>query len=322
MQHKGSVPTRPSLDRAGITDAVVNWNLSPDELADISVRLGQAATTSTGAIAVDTGEFKGRAPRDRFIVRDAITDQEVWWNDINIPFDPKRFDRLLEKVGTYLNGREIFARDVYACADPRYQVKLRVITEYAWSNLFAYNMFLRPEPEELADFTPDWLIINAPGFHADPSRDGTRQRNFSIINFSRKIILIGGTGYTGEIKKGVFSVLHFILPRVHDVLPMHCAANMGESGDVALFFGLSGTGKTTLSTDTGRRLIGDDEHGWTPQNTIFNFEGGCYAKVIRLSPESEPNIYRAVRQGALLENVVLRPGTNEVNFDDASVTEN
>src|SRR5690606_26463215 len=218
MQHKESIQTRPSLDRAGITDAVVNWNLSPDELADISVRLGQAATTSTGAIAVDTGEFRGRAPRDRFIVRDAITDQEVWWNDINIPFDPKRFDRLLEKVGTYLNGREIFARDVYACADPRYQVKLRVITEYAWSNLFAYNMFLRPEPEELADLTPDWLIINAPGFHADPSRDGTRQRYFSIINVSRKIILIGGTDYDCDIQLGSYAGMTYILSCMYAVL--------------------------------------------------------------------------------------------------------
>ncbi|HEY8511085.1 MAG TPA: phosphoenolpyruvate carboxykinase (ATP) [Cyclobacteriaceae bacterium] len=322
MEHKGSVPGDPSLKRAGITDAVVNWNLLPEELADIAVRLGQAVTTSTGAIAVDTGEFKGRAPRDRFIVRDIITDEEVWWNDINIPFDPDRFDRLLAKVGSYLSGGEIFARDVYACADPTYRVRVRVITEHAWSNLFAYNMFVRPNQEELADFVPDWLIIQAPGFQADPNRDGTRQRNFSIINFSRKIILIGGTGYTGEIKKGMFSALNFILPRNYDVLPMHCAANMGESGDVALFFGLSGTGKTTLSTDTDRRLIGDDEHGWTPHNTIFNFEGGCYAKVIRLSEEGEPHIYRAIRKGALLENVCMHPGTNDVNFDDASLTEN
>jgi phosphoenolpyruvate carboxykinase (ATP) len=322
MEHKGSVPDDPSLKRAGITDGVVHWNLPPEELADIAVRLGQAVTTSSGAIAVDTGEFKGRAPRDRFIVRDMITDEKVWWNDINIPFDPGRFDRLLDKVGSYLSGREIFARDVYACADPRYSVNIRVITEQPWANLFAYNMFVRPDREALDDFVPDWLIIHAPGFQADPNRDGTRQRNFSIINFSRKIILIGGTGYTGEIKKGMFSVLNFMMPRMHDVLPMHCAANMGASGDVALFFGLSGTGKTTLSTDTGRRLIGDDEHGWTPQNTIFNFEGGCYAKVIHLTEEGEPHIYRAIRKGALLENVTMHPGTNVVNFDDASLTEN
>src|SRR5690606_26869696 len=322
MEHKGSVPERPSLEGAGITDAVVNWNLPPNTLAEIAVRSGQAVVTSSGAIAVDTGEFRGRAPRDRFIVRDAITDEEVWWNDINIPFDPARFDSLLNEVGAYLNGKEIFARDVYACADPQYRIGIRVITEYAWSNLFAYNMFVRPDSEALEDFTPEWMIINAPGFRADPARDGTRQHNFSIINFSRKIILIGGTGYTGEIKKGVFSALNFILPRMHDVLPMHCAANMGEEGDVALFSGLSGTGKTTLSADAGRRLIGDDEHGWTPQNTVFNFEGGCYAKVIHLSAEHEPDIFRAIRPGALLENVAVRPGGNEVDFDDASRTEN
>lgn len=322
MQHDGMVPDHPDLPIPGLTDGLVHWNLSPEDLADLSVKRGQAVITSSGAIAVDTGPFKGRAPRDRFIVMDNVTAKEVWWGDVNIPFDAMRFDKLLNKAGSYLNGREIFVRDAYVCAAPEYRQKIRVVTEFAWSNLFAYNMFLRPDENAQKTFSPEWLVINAPGFHAEPSRDGTRQHNFSIINFSRKIILICGTGYTGEIKKAVFSALNFVLPKFRQVLSMHCAANAGAAGDVALFFGLSGTGKTTLSADPTRRLVGDDEHGWTPDHTIFNLEGGCYAKVIHLSREREPEIYNAIRPGALLENVTIRRGTMEVDYDDASITEN
>ncbi|MDE3251729.1 MAG: phosphoenolpyruvate carboxykinase (ATP), partial [Bacteroidota bacterium] len=216
---------------------------------------------------------------------------------------------------------EVWIRDAYACADPAYRLQIRVITENAWSNLFAYNMFLRPEEKELSGFLPEWHVIQAPGFKADPAVDGTRQGNFAIISFAHKTILIGGTGYTGEIKKGIFSVLNFILPHQHKVLSMHCSANMGKEGDVAVFFGLSGTGKTTLSADPNRKLIGDDEHGWTDQ-TIFNFEGGCYAKTIDLSEEKEPEIFKAIRPGALVENIHFYPGTHKIDFGSKEITEN
>jgi phosphoenolpyruvate carboxykinase (ATP) len=322
MQQFGLVPESASLADIGINDGIAQWNLSPEELAAIAVKLGQAVRTSSGAIAVDTGEFTGRSPRDRFIVRDGLTDKTVWWSKINIPFEAERFDRLLEKVTRYLNGKEIYVRDADVCASPDYRLNVRVITEYPWSNLFVYNMFIRPELEDLKIFSPEWLIICAPGFKAISTEDGTRQHNFSIINITRKMILIGGTAYTGEIKKGMFSALNFILPYTKNVLPMHCAANIGPKDDVAVFFGLSGTGKTTLSADPDRRLIGDDEHGWSPDNTIFNFEGGCYAKVFNLSPEEEPDIFNAISSGALLENVGFRKGSHEVDFSDGSKTEN
>lgn len=307
----------------GISAAKVHWNLSPEELTKIALDKGQAEKASSGAINVLTGKFTGRSPKDRFIVKDEITENTVWWGDINIPFESEKFDRLYDKVCTHLSSKELFVRDVYACADSRYQLKIRAINEKAWANLFVYNMFIRPDEEALENFgDPDWLIINAPTFLANPETDGTRQGNFAILNFSRKIALIGGTGYTGEIKKGIFSALNFLLPTFKDTMPMHCSANTGEKGDTALFFGLSGTGKTTLSADKNRKLIGDDEHGWTNDNTVFNFEGGCYAKVINLSAEGEPEIYNAIREGSLLENCVFKSGTNEVDFENKSITEN
>lgn len=310
------------LHELGIKDAVAHWNLSPEELSKISVEKGLAKETSTGAITVDTGKFTGRSPKDRFIVKDEITSDPIWWGDINIPFSPEKFDKLYDKVVNYLCGKELYVRDCYACADDRYRLNLRVITQLPWSNLFAHNMFIRPEASELADFDAEWTVINAPGFEADPEIDGTRQENFAILNFTRKIALIGGTGYTGEIKKGIFSALNFILPHMKNTLSMHCSANVGNDGDTAIFFGLSGTGKTTLSADPKRKLIGDDEHGWTDDNTVFNFEGGCYAKTIDLSATKEPDIWNAIRPGALLENVRFKEGTNEVDFSDSSVTEN
>jgi phosphoenolpyruvate carboxykinase (ATP) len=322
MKEFGIIPSQSDLSGFGITEGKIHWNIAPETLAEISVQQGMAQTTASGAITVDTGEFTGRSPKDRFIVRDALTEDAVWWGDINIGFDPAQFDALALKVGAYLNGKELYARDVYACADDRYRMNIRVVNEYPWSNLFAYNMFLRPSAEELAGFTPEWTILNAPGFKANPAVDGTRQHNFAILNFTRKMIIIGGTGYTGEIKKGIFSALNFILPHQKNTLSMHCSANVGRKGDTAIFFGLSGTGKTTLSADPNRALIGDDEHGWSAENTIFNFEGGCYAKVIDLSAEKEPDIFAAIKPGALLENISFKPGTAEVDYTNGSKTEN
>lgn len=321
MSQSNSVTPPISLNNLGILHKNFHYQLPSEKLHQLTLDLEMGKTSSLGALAVNTGEFTGRSPQDRFIVKDAITEEKIWWGKINIPFEPEKFDALYDKVIDYLNQKELFVRDAYACADPEYKTNIRVVNEYPWSNMFAYNMFLRPSATELQNFTPDWTVINAPGFMANPAVDGTRQHNFAILNFSRKIALIGGTGYTGEIKKGIFSALNFILPVEHDVLPMHCSANVGEEGDTALFFGLSGTGKTTLSTDPNRRLIGDDEHGWTSDNSVFNFEGGCYAKVINLSQENEPEIYRAIKRGAILENVILDKKGN-VDFADTSITQN
>ncbi|MFC4220966.1 phosphoenolpyruvate carboxykinase (ATP) [Flagellimonas marina] len=321
MKNSDSITKTISLKPYGITHNNFQYQLSPDELHDITIEKDMGKEASSGALAVNTGEFTGRSPKDRFIVKDAITEDKIWWGNINIPFESEKFDKLYNKVIDYLNTKELFVRDSYACADPDYRMNLRVINEYPWSNMFAYNMFLRPTEEELEDFEPEWTVINAPGFMANAEIDGTRQHNFAILNFTRKIALIGGTGYTGEIKKGIFSALNFILPVYKNTLPMHCSANIGEDGDTAIFFGLSGTGKTTLSTDPDRKLIGDDEHGWTPDNTVFNFEGGCYAKVIDLSQENEPEIYGAIKKGAILENVVMDKN-GVVNFSDTSITQN
>ncbi|SOU86989.1 phosphoenolpyruvate carboxykinase (ATP) [Tenacibaculum dicentrarchi] len=310
-----------SIENLGIKNATVRYQLTSDELHDITIEKGQGENTSSGALAVKTGEFTGRSPMDRFIVKDDITKDEIWWGDINLPFDSEKFDKLYDKVTNYLSEKEVFVRDSYACADEDYKLNIRVVNEYPWSNMFAYNMFLRPTAEELKGFSPEWTVVNAPGFMADPEVDGTRQHNFAILNFEKKIALIGGTGYTGEIKKGIFSALNFILPVFKNTLPMHCSANVGKEGDTAIFFGLSGTGKTTLSTDPNRSLIGDDEHGWTSENTVFNFEGGCYAKVIDLSKDKEPEIYAAIKRGAILENIVT-DAKGDVDFNDTSITQN
>ena len=315
------VPNNFSLEELGIKNATAFWNLSPKKLADISVKKGMATISDSGALNILTGEFTGRSPQDRFIVKDDITKDSVWWGNINIPFDSNKFDALYNKVVAYLSGKEVYVRDAYACADPNYRLPLRAVTELPWMNMFVYNMFLRPTVDELENFDPEWTIINAPTFMADPEVDGTRQHNFAILNFTKKIVLIGGTGYTGEIKKGIFSALNFILPHQKNVLSMHCSANIGKAGDTAVFFGLSGTGKTTLSADPNRKLIGDDEHGWS-DDAVFNFEGGCYAKCIDLSAEKEPDIFNAIKPGAILENVVYKNGTNEVDYKDGSITQN
>ncbi len=310
-----------ALNQWGITSSKIYYQLEPSTLQKHSVSSYGGKETDNGTLAVNTGEFTGRSPLDRFIVKDAITQDKVWWGAVNIAFDPTLFDALLARVTGYLNGKDVYVRDAYACAHEEYRLNLRVINEYPWSNMFAYNMFLRPTASELENFMPEWTIINAPGFMAVPERDGTRQHNFAILNFTKKIALIGGTGYTGEIKKGIFSALNFILPVDKNTLPMHCSANAGADGSTALFFGLSGTGKTTLSTDVNRELIGDDEHGWSPNGDIFNFEGGCYAKVIHLDPEGEPEIFNAIKPGAILENVVLN-ADKSVNYADSSITQN
>tara|TARA_B110000459_G_C16606619_1_gene493856 strand:+ start:564 stop:2177 length:1614 start_codon:yes stop_codon:yes gene_type:complete len=297
------------------------WNLSPAELVEHAIISGQGMLTDTGALAIETGEFTGRSPKDRFVVCDEKTENAVWWGDINIKFTPEKFDALYNRMKSYLNGRDVYVRDAYACADDNHRLNLRVTTEHSWSNQFANNMFLRPSEDEVKDFNPEWHIVCAPGFMADPEIDGTRQHNFAVINFTKKMIIIGGTGYTGEIKKGIFSVLNFILPHEKNVLSMHCSANIGTEGDTAVFFGLSGTGKTTLSSDPDRRLIGDDEHGWA-DDTVFNFEGGCYAKTIDLSREKEPQIYGAIKFGAILENIGFDGETSSPDYTDGSITQN
>lgn len=310
------------LETLGITPSKgVLWNLEPAELVTDTIQSGEGVLTDTGALMCDTGKFTGRSPKDRFIVKDDTTQEKVWWGDINISFDEDKFDGLLKRMAARLSQQEkIYVRDAFVGADETHRLRIRVIDTQAWHNLFCYNMFIRPEQEERIDFTPDFTILAVPDFKADPMIDGTRQENFAIINFKKRIILVGGTGYTGETKKGIFSVLNFLLPEKH-VLPMHCSANQGRQGDTAIFFGLSGTGKTTLSADPQRSLIGDDEHGWTDHG-IFNFEGGCYAKVIDLSKEKEPEIWDAIRFGAILENTRFVPGTRTVDYANGSVTEN
>lgn len=299
----------------------LHYQLPPNELAKQTVARGEGIISKRGALVIQTGKFTGRSPKDKFTVRDAITESTVNWNEFNQPISESCFENLQSKMLSYLADREIWVRDCYACADPAYQIKIRIINEDPASNLFAYNMFLRPQQHELEDFKPDWKIIHVPSFEANPQEDGTRQGNFTIVSFSQRTILIGGSAYTGEIKKGIFSILNFVLPQEKGVLSMHCSANLGKNGDTAIFFGLSGTGKTTLSTDPDRALIGDDEHGWTNTN-IFNFEGGCYAKTIDLSKEKEPEIYEAVKPGALVENVHFYEGTNEIDFSCKATTEN
>jgi phosphoenolpyruvate carboxykinase (ATP) len=297
------------------------WNLTASELVEETILSGEGMLADTGALAIDTGEFTGRSPKDKFIVCDDVTKDSVWWGDINIKFQPEQFDNLYNRVTAYLSGKDVFVKDAIACADEKYKLNARVVAETPWSALFAHNMFIRPSLDEIKNFIPEWHVICAPGFKADPTIDGTRQHNFAVLNFTKKIIIIGGTGYTGEIKKGIFTVLNFTLPHQQNTLSMHCSANIGKDGDTAVFFGLSGTGKTTLSADPNRGLIGDDEHGWS-ENSVFNFEGGCYAKTIDLSAEKEPQIWDAIKFGSILENINFFENTTTVDFADKAKTEN
>ena len=324
MQEYGKKNPKANLADLGLNLGIAHWNLSPEELVKKTLELGQGELNDTGALCVSTGKFTGRSPKDKFTVKDAITEKSVDCGDVNIPMSPENFDLIYKEVCSFMEGKEVWVRDAYACADPKYRLNIRVINEAPWANLFCNDLFLRPTAAEIETQNPDWVILQAPSYVATPGAMGTRAEgkgNFTIVNFTKKIILIGGSAYTGEMKKGIFGVLNFILPHDHKVLSMHCSANEGKNGDVALFFGLSGTGKTTLSADPERALIGDDEHGWA-DGSVFNFEGGCYAKCIDLTAEKEPQIYAAIKPNALLENIKFLPGTKAVDYKDASITEN
>ncbi len=311
-----------TLAALGVQNArKVFWNLPTSQLYEHAVRAHEGEVAHLGPIVVNTGPHTGRSPKDKFVVRDAERADVVWWGAHNQPIDPEKFDGLFGRLRGYLQGRDLYVQDCFAGADPRYRLPVRVINEFAWHNLFARNLFIVPGAAELEDHKPEFTIIDMPGFQADPAEDGTNSGVFIIVNFAERLVIIGGTAYGGEMKKSIFTVLNYLLPQ-RDVLPMHCSANVGPDGDVALFFGLSGTGKTTLSTDPTRPLIGDDEHGWTDTG-VFNFEGGCYAKTIRLSPENEPEIYQTTRRfGTVLENVPMDPESRRLDLDSESITEN
>jgi phosphoenolpyruvate carboxykinase (ATP) len=298
----------------------VHANLSPAAFVELALARGEGLLTADGAFVAYTGVRTGRSPQDRYLVPETKTPDAIHWGPINRAMEPARFERLHSKMLAYLQGRELFLTDGWACADPAHRLPIRVIAEKAWHALFAQLLLLRPPRSELAGFRPGLTILHACDLHADPAADGTRSNVFILLNLERRLVLIGGTHYAGEIKKAVFSFLNYLLPQ-RDVFPMHCSANLGPAGDTALFFGLSGTGKTTLSADPERRLIGDDEHGWSVDG-VFNFEGGCYAKTVRLSREGEPQIWNAIRFGAVLENVVVDPATRQPDYDDEHFTEN
>lgn len=322
MADQHGAPT-PNLDIHGLTHlGPIHWNLTLPRLIEEAVRRNEGQLAEEGPFVVSTGEHTGRSPNDKFVVKDPTHEKNVWWGSVNRPISEEAFDRLFHRVRSYLQGREVFVQDVYGGADPEYRVKVRVITEQAWHNLFAQHLFIVPEERQAPGaFDPEYTIVQVPRFKADPELDETNSSTFILLNFARKLILIGGTLYAGEIKKSIFTLLNYLLP-LRNTLSMHCSANIGSEDDVALFFGLSGTGKTTLSADPERALIGDDEHGWSDRG-IFNFEGGCYAKVIKLREEAEPQIYATTRRfGTVLENVVLDPVTREIDLDDGSLTEN
>ncbi|QIN83829.1 phosphoenolpyruvate carboxykinase (ATP) [Rubrobacter tropicus] len=315
---------KESLERFGVENlGAVHENLPPARLVEASVRRREGMICEpSGALVVRTGKRTGRSPKDRFIVEDDLTRDAVDWGAVNKPFSSEAFGRLLEKAAGYVeNLEEVFVVDAHAGADERYSLNVQVVTEHAWQALFARQLFRRPDKGELDRFEPEWTVISMPGLLMEPEEDGTESETFVGLDFSRRVVLVCGTRYAGEIKKSIFTALNFVLPTEHNVMPMHCSANVGEEDDVALFFGLSGTGKTTLSADPERRLIGDDEHGWSDSG-VFNFEGGCYAKTIDLSPEKEPQIWGAIRFGAVLENVAMDRRTRAVDFTDASITEN
>jgi phosphoenolpyruvate carboxykinase (ATP) len=310
-----------SLEEQGLVGlGPQHWNESQAVLVERAIRRGEGLLSRRGALVFQTGKYTGRSPNDKFLVEEPSSRAEIDWGPVNRPFDPGRFDALYERVLEHLRGREVWVQDAFAGADPAHRVAIRVVCERAYHALFARQLFVRPEPSELARHRPEFTVLAVPDFHAVPDRDGTRSEVFILLNLARRLILIGGTEYAGEIKKSVFTLLNYLLP-LRGILPMHCSANVGGRGDVALFFGLSGTGKTTLSADTDRHLIGDDEHGWSDEG-IFNFEGGCYAKCIRLNRFNEPEIFGAIRFGTVLENVALDPDSREADFLDAGATEN
>jgi phosphoenolpyruvate carboxykinase (ATP) len=311
------------LENHGLTNlGTVYWNLPTEALYEEIVCRREGSLTQGGPVIFNTGKHNARAASDKFVVREPSTEGHVWWGKHNRAFDPARFDELFRRMTAYLQNRDVFVQDCYVGADPEYRMPVRIVTELAWHSLFARNMFIRPETaDEFRTLVPGFTVMCCPGFQAAPEIDGTASSTFIVLNFAKKLCIIGNTGYGGEIKKSIFTVMNYLLP-LRNVFPMHCSANVGKDGDVAIFFGLSGTGKTSLSADPLRALIGDDEHGWSA-NGVFNFEGGCYAKVIRLSPTAEPEIYATTRRfGTILENVVFDPTSRLIDLDDATLTEN
>ncbi len=300
----------------------VHWNLIAPELMQAAARRNEGEFAEMGSFVARTSPHTGRSPDDKFVVKEPSSEHDVEWGKVNQPFSPDKYERLLTDVRDYLDGAsELFVEDLYCGADPGHRLSARYVSPNAWHMAFVRNMFIRPELSDLPTFDPNFTVLHAPEFQADPSKHGTRTSTFIVLNIAERTILIGGTRYAGELKKSMFTVMNYLLPK-QGVMPMHCSANVGKDGDVALFFGLSGTGKTTLSADPERSLIGDDEHGWSSEG-VFNFEGGCYAKVINLSPEGEPDIYRTTQMfGTILENVVLDPATKRIRFEDQSITEN
>ncbi len=326
-RHTRIVPTpeRVELSKHGIrSPGHVYWNLDVPGLYEEALRRREGQLAQGGTLVVRTGQHTGRAPNDKFIVQEPSSAKRIWWGQVNRPFDGRRFDALHRRLLAYLQGKDLFVQDCFVGADPAYRRPIRVMTETAWHNLFARTMFIAAQQAVAADrsiFQPEFTVLHAPNFHAEPERDGTNSATFIMVHFGQKLILIGGTSYAGEIKKSVFTIMNYLLP-LEDVLSMHCAANVGAQGDVAIFFGLSGTGKTSLSADPRRTLIGDDEHGWNDRG-VFNFEDGCYAKMIRLSRTAEPEIYAMTKRfGTVLENVAMDPVTRELDLDDDSLTEN
>ena len=321
MQNAGVRPSRHDLAKNGLRNVqTAYWNLGTAQLIEQAIQRHEGMIASGGAFVVRTGPFTGRSPKDKYIVRDSGTENTVDWGPVNQPLSPKQFDGLFERMATYWQGQDVFVQDCFAGADEATTLPIRVITQRAWHNLFARQLFVRPDPLRTDEHVPEFTVFFAPTFSADPDRDGTRSHTAIVINFTKKVVLIAGTEYAGELKKSIFTILNQILP-FKNIFPMHCAANMDERGRVALFFGLSGTGKTTLSADPQRRLIGDDEHGWSDHG-VFNFEGGCYAKCIHLSQEKEPQIWNAIRFGTVLENVMMDPELRLLDFDSDELTEN
>jgi phosphoenolpyruvate carboxykinase (ATP) len=324
MQNFGPNINKYGVENLGIKNAgTVYWNLTTPMLYEQILRRREGHIVHLGPISVTTGDHTGRSPNDKFTVKEPTSENDIWWGSVNRPIPQERFDSLMRRMIAYTQNRDLFIFDGYVGTDPRYRMPVRIINEYAWHNLFARNMFVREfDSEKLANHVPEFTVIDLPRFHAEPDFDGTNSPTFILIDFSKRLVLIGGSEYAGEIKKSIFTAMNYYLPR-RGVLSMHCSANYGkDEDDVALFFGLSGTGKTTLSNDTSRTLIGDDEHGWS-DNGVFNFEGGCYAKVIRLDPDGEPEIYQTTRRfGTILENVIFDGNSRRVDLDDGSLTQN
>lgn len=321
MQNAGARSRKQDLSSNGLKNvSSIHWNLGTAHLVEHSLLRGEGQLAAGGSMVVRTGQFTGRSPKDKYIVRDSVTESTVNWGSVNQPMSPAQFNGLYERLMKFFEGKEVFVQDCFGGADPANQLPIRVITQRAWHSLFARQLFVRRDPESTEEHQPEFTLYFAPEFHASPDVDGTRSTTAIVIDFTKKVVVIAGTEYAGEMKKSVFTILNFLLPE-RAVFPMHCSANMGQDGRVALFFGLSGTGKTTLSADPQRQLIGDDEHGWS-EDGVFNFEGGCYAKTIKLSKEKEPQIYDAIRFGAVLENVVLDPTSRAADYDSELLTEN